>query len=451
MSDRATGNDARSDEAVGAQRGGADSGVVHDGGPSRSLFRNRDFRLLFIASAGSKFGTEVGYVGMPIMAVLALHATPGQVGLIGVLSTVAFLLIGLPAGAWVDRIRRRGVMVAADTLRALLLASVPVAWWLGVATLPWLYAVTFMNGILTVFFDVSAQSYLPSVVAKGRLLEANSIAGSLDGVTSISGPSLGGLLIQVASAPVAVLIDAITYLWSGICLSLIRQREAAPQSSGEKRMLRDIREGITFVFGHPLLRPLALTGTITNFSYQVIIVMMPVLYTRELGLSSSDLGIFLASGGIGSLLGAFTGPRVARRLGQGRSLWVVDVLAAPFCLLVPLAGHGIMHWVSSFAWLVLTYRNGMKNVVVVSFRQISTPSHLLGRMSATMRCMLFGALTVGAAVSGALAEYTSIRVALWVGAIGLGLTWVPIVFSPLRTMRVLPEQDSTHAPSCPER
>lgn len=401
----------------------------------RSLLRNQAFRNVFAAAAVSTWGTQISFVAVPLVAVLALNATPNQVGLIGVLKTVAFLLVGLPAGAWLDRMRKRRVMVTADLARALLLASVPLAWWLGVLTLWQLYAVVLFAGLATVFFDVAALSYLPSVVGRGRLVDANSKLHSWDAAASVAGPSAAGFLVQLTAAPVAVAIDAASFLWSALFLGRIRKEEPVPERVAERRLLKDIREGVRFVFGHPLLRPIAVVGASTNLFIQIAIITMPLLFARVLHLSAGALGLFFTFGGVGIFLGSLTAKRLAERLGQGRALWIVGLAATPFGFLVPLVDRGPWQWIAMFSWLVLTYRIGMNNVILVSVRQKVTPDRLLSRMNATMRFLMTGVLTIGAAVAGFVGQYAGIRTALWVAAIGLALVWIPVVFSPLRTMR----------------
>jgi predicted MFS family arabinose efflux permease len=416
------------------------AGPVVDGQPRRepSLFTSQSFRNVFAAAAVSTIGTQISFLAVPLLAVIVLNATPAQLGILGVLKTIAFLLVGLPAGAWLDRIRRRGVMVAADLARALLLFSLPVAWWLHVLTIEHVYLVVLLTGVATLFFDVAALSYLPFVVGRDRLTSANSALQSWDGAASVAGPSIAGYLVQLASAPVAVLIDAATYLWSALCLAGIRRREPQPQRTVERRLFIEILEGVRFVFRHPLLRPIALVGAGTNLFIQIAIVTMPLMFKRVLGLSDAQLGLFFTFGGVGVLLGSFTANRLAERFGHGRVLWVIGLAAAPFGVLVPLIARGPWLWVAMCSWLVLTYRIGMNNVILVSVRQRVTPDRLLSRMNATMRFLMTGVLAVGAALAGAIGQYAGIRTALWVASVGLAFAWLPLFFSPLWRMRNLP-------------
>ncbi|MFF4489542.1 MFS transporter [Streptomyces sp. NPDC001544] len=416
------------------------STTVHRSGAAGepSVLKDGNFRRLFAAQSVSMFGTQISYLALPLTAVTALDASPAQVGLLGVLSTVSFLLIGLPAGVWVDRMRRRPIMFTADFGRALLLGSVPVAWLLDALTLTQLYLVVFVSGTLTVFSDISAQSFLPSIVRRESLLQANGYIGSVRESAGVAGPSLGGLLLQVVAAPGAVVVDALGFLFSGILISRIERVDESHALSEKKVLYRGVWEGVRFVFSHALLRPIAMAGAITNFSLQMVMIMLPLLFEQKLHLSAWKLGLYLAVGGIGSLIGAYTGPRLAERVGQGRVLWLTGLVTAPFVCLVPLIGEGAMYWVSAVCWLVVTYRMGMNSVVLVSFRQRVTPNDLLGRMNATMRFALTGATALGAGTSGLVGEVFGVRVSLYVGAVGLAVAWLPYVFSPLRRMRTLP-------------
>ncbi|MFF3073785.1 MFS transporter [Kitasatospora sp. NPDC057904] len=398
-----------------------------------------DYRLLLAANAVSRTGTAVGSLALPLAAVLALHSPPWQVGLLAAMSTVAFLLLGLPAGAWVDRLRKRPVMIAADLARAGLLASVPAAWALGRLTFPHLCVVALLTGTATLFSDVAALSHLPALVGRGHLTRANSHLVTIDAVTMTAGRSVGGFLVGLLTAPVAVLVDAVSYLASALLLRRIRRPEPAPVAAGSGgRLVAEIREGLRFVLGDPLLRPIALAGACTNLSIQVFQTLLPVLFVRTLHLPDAVTGLFLAAGGVGVFSGSLLARPLARRVGAGRVLWLMGLAIAPLGVVVALADRGPALWCAAGAWLLTTVKVGVDNVIKVSFRQHATPDHLLGRMNATMRVLLTGALTVGAAFAGTFASLTSVRTALWAGAVGLMVVWVPIYCSPLRTARDLP-------------
>ncbi|MFJ9691256.1 MFS transporter [Kitasatospora sp. NPDC101183] len=396
-------------------------------------WRSADFRTLFGASTLSQLGTNVGYIAVPFIAVSALDATPGQVGVLSALSTAAFLLIGLPAGAWVDRMRHRRVLIAADLLRAALLASVPAAWWLGTLTLGQLYATVLLNGCATVFFDIGSQSVLPQLVGREGLVRANSALVSLMAVGNIAGRGVGGTLVQLLTAPVAVACAAAGYLASALRLTALRRTPPPPPVGGANvRLGAQIGEGLRHVLGKPELRALALTAAVGNLGSQIINTMLPVLFIRELHLPAGALGLFWAAGGIGLLLGARCARPLARRLGHGRTLALLGPALAPAALLVPLAARGPWLWLAGAGWLLAMAKTGVDNVLGVSLRQHATPDALLGRMNATFRFLLTGALALGAALAGLLGELTTLHATLWCGAGLLSVAFLPVSLSPLR-------------------
>ncbi|RMI41025.1 MFS transporter [Actinomadura harenae] len=393
---------------------------------------DRDFRLLFTAATVSKISAQLGTLALPLLAQTVLHANPGQVGLLTALSTAAFLLVGLPAGPWVDRMRKRRVLVVSDLVRAVLVGSVPAAWALDVLTLPQLYVVTLLTGVGTVFFDVAHLSVLPALVGRDRLVAANSALASLNTVADVSGRGVGGFVVQLLGAPFAVLADAVGYLWSACFLRKLRPAESAlPARRG------GMGDGLRFVLGHPALRPAVLEGALANFSIQICQVAFLVLFTSELHLPAGVLGLFLAAGGLGAFLGSTAAPALARRLGFGRALWLVGIGVAPFALLTALVERGPLLWLAGLGWMVSLFKIGVDNVLLVSFRQQITPDGMLGRMNATTRFLLTGALAIGGLVAGAIAEYTSVRTALWVGVTGLALRWLIGFFSPVRRMSTM--------------
>ncbi|MFE1440434.1 MFS transporter [Streptomyces sp. NPDC058739] len=402
---------------------------------SGSPWRVRDFRTLFTATTLSQLGTNAGYVAVPLVAVAALDASPGEVGALAAFSTLAFLLIGLPAGAWVDRMRHRSVLIGADLARAALNASVPVAWWLDALTLGHLFVVVLLTGCATVFFDVGSQSTLPGLVGREALVGANSAVVSLQAVSNIAGRGAGGGLVQALTAPVAVLFTALAHLASALRLVALGGREAPPRAARRAPLRAQIAEGLCHVLGSPELRALVLTAALTNLGVQMVNTLLPVLFVRELGLSASALGLFWAAGGLGLLLGARCARPLAAGLGHGRTLALVGPLLAPAVLLVPLVADGPWLWAAGAGWVLAMARIGTENVLSVSLRQRMTPDELLGRMNATFRFMLTGALAVGAALSGLLGEVAGVRVTLWAGAVVASLSFLPVLLSPLRVGR----------------
>ncbi|MEU8185266.1 MFS transporter [Micromonospora sp. NPDC049047] len=400
------------------------------------------FRLLYTAALIDGVGFHIGQLAVPVLAVALLSASPGEVGLLGALSTAAFLLIGLPAGVWVDRLPRRAVLVSADLTRAALVASVPVAWWAGWLTIGQLYVVVLLTGVGTVFADVAAQSYLPEVVGRSRLVAANALMMSTNATMQIAGRGLGGIVVQALTAPVAIVLDAATFVLSGVILGRIRveapRRRPARDPGG---FVKQLRTGVRHVTGNPLLRPLALSTASINLTMQLTTTLLPVVFLRELGLGAATLGLFLGVGGIGALLGAVTARPLAERIGHGRALWLPGLLVAPLGGLVPLIDTGPLLWVAATGWLALAWRTGVANVIGVSLRQGATPDALLGRMNATFRFLLTGALTIGAVLAGTLGQYAGVRTALVVGAVTNAVTWLPVFCSPLRRLERPPTVD----------
>ncbi|MER7466929.1 MFS transporter [Streptomyces sp. NPDC097981] len=361
---------------------------------------------------------------------------------------LGFLLIGLPAGAWVDRVRSRPVMIAAALCRAGLLGAVPAAYWLDVLTLPQLYAVAFGVSVCAVFFDVAHQSLLPRLVPDGQLVEANVKLEATRNVAQVGGPGLGGALVGALTAPVALAVDALGFLVSALLLARIRGTEAAPEPAPGARLRSEIAEGLRFVFGNALLRAVTLTAAVSNLCGTICASMLVVLLNRELGLSPFVCGIVFTAEAVGGLLGSLLTTRIAARIGQGQAMRasviagsVLWLLALPmyqadgrFTVAVVLQGLG---------WLVFT----TFKINSVAFRQRICPKPLLGRMTASVRFVIWGAMPVGALIGSALGQGLGVRQAMWVGAAGELLAVVPLLCSPLRTMRELPAEPAEPAES----
>ena len=408
--------------------------------PRPSLWHHRDFLRLWAGDSISQIGTTVSLIAMPLLAIKVLDATPFEVGLLSTFETLAFLLVGLPAGAWVDRLRRRNVLIVGDIGRALLLGSLPLAWYLDVLTMGQLYAVALLTGVLTVFFDVAYQSYLPSLVGRDYLVEGNAKLEASRAVSQIAGPSIGGVLVQWLTAPYALLLDAASYLWSAVWIGAISAREERPERASDRHLVREIREGLSFVLRHRLLRAItATTGTSNLFSTILYTGFIIVLADQaQLNLSAGTIGLVFTVGSLGALLGAVVAERVARRVGQGRTIWLSILVAAPFTLVTPLVQSGWMLWAVAACWAVVSISTVIYNITQVSFRQGLCPERLLGRMNATIRFLVWGTMPLGGFIGGVLGSTIGVRPTMLVGAIGMALAFLPAFLSPLRTMRELP-------------
>ncbi|MGW2546762.1 MFS transporter [Kitasatospora sp. NPDC001574] len=398
----------------------------------------RDFRLLLSGAVAAQAGTQVTLVALPLVAVLELDATPFQVGLLTAAETAAFLLVGLPAGAWLDRMRKLPVLVRADLLRCLAVGSIPVAGVLDALTLVQLYLVALVTGVATVFFDVAHQSYLPVLLPREQLIAGNGAIETVRSSAQIAGPGLGGGLVQLLGAPLAIVADAFGYLASAVLLSRIRAHEPQPRTEPGRSLREDVAEGVRFVVGHPLLRVIAAATAASNLFSAVLMAVQTVFWVRVLDLSPAAIGVLLSVSAVGGLAGAVCAGPLARRIGQGRLIWLAPLVTGPFALLWPLADGGAGAVLFAVGGVVVLFGAVAYNVAQVSFRQSLCPPELLGRMNATMRFLVWGTLPLGALIGGTVADTAGPRAALWVCAVGTLVVPVPLLLSPLRGMRDLP-------------
>lgn len=399
--------------------------------------RERDFRQLFFADTISQLGSQVSLLALPLTAVLTLDASTFEVGALTACGTVPFLLVGLPAGAWVDRMSRRTVLIASDVGRALVLVTVPVAWLFGALTMPQLYAAALLAGVFTVFFDVAYQSYLPSLVGREQVIAGNSILEGVRGVSQLGGRTAAGLLIQAFAAPLTIGIDAASFAFSALFIGSIDAREERTGQRPRGRLGAEIMEGIRFVLGNALLRAIALSTASFNLFSSMRAALLIVLLARTLQLTGGLIGAFYAVVAAGGLLGALLAARVSRRLGTGRAIWLSTLLLGAFSLTVPLAARGAMLWVAAGGFAASAVANSVYNITQISLRQQLTPEHLLGRLNATMRFLVWGTMPLGGLIGGAAGEVFGVRPALWINAVGLLLPVVPIALSPLPALRSL--------------
>jgi MFS family permease len=404
------------------------------------LWQHRDFRQLWAAETVSQIGTQVTQLALPVVAVTYLAASPLQMGYLTALETVAFLVIGLPAGAWVDRWRRKRVLVTADVVRAVTLASLPIAYLTGVLTLGQLFVVAAVTGAATVFFDVAYQSYLPSLVHRDQIVDGNGKLEASRAVAQVAGPGAAGVLLRVVGAPLLIALDAVSFLLSALFIGAIRQPDRVPDRSTRRRLRTEIGEGLSFVVRHPLLRRIvACTGTSNLFS-MITTTLLVLFALRELDLSETDLGFVLSAGAVGGLLGAVTAARFARRVGEGRAIPLSVLVALPFAALTPVAALGapvplLVLSQFGFSWVVVVY-----NVTQVSFRQRLCPPQLLGRMNASVRFLVFGTMPVGGLLGGALGTWLGVVPTLWIAVGGQALAAAWVTLSPLLGLRDLPDE-----------
>ena len=405
------------------------------------LWRHHDFLTFWAGQTVSALGTQVSLFALPLTAALVLGADAAQMGLLAAAQQLPLLLVGLPAGAWVDRRRKRPLLIAADLGRAALLAAVPLAHLLGVLRLEQLYVTGFLVGVLGAFAGAASAPFLLAVVSRDRILEANSNLGLSGTAAHLAGPPLAGLLVQALAAPVAILADALSFAASALSLTLVRAREPVPPpAAGRPDARREIAEGLRFVAGDRLLRALAGTRATWEFFDNVILAVLVLYVTRELGLNPGLLGLAFAGGPVGFLLGSLLSPRAARRLGVGPAAVWGAVLGSTGATLYTLAGGPVPVAVALLvaAELAMGFGAGLYSIPTNSLRQIVTPDRLLGRMNASFNVLSRGVVPLGALAGGALGEAVGLRPTLVLGALGevAGFLWV--WFSPLRTLREPP-------------
>ncbi|MEO6295287.1 MAG: MFS transporter [Candidatus Limnocylindria bacterium] len=409
-----------------------------------SLWRHRDFVKLWSAQTISQFGDEVTGLALPLVAIITLGATPLEIGILGTFQFLPFILLTIPAGVWVDRMRRKPILIGADIGRALLLTSIPVAFIGGWLSIPQLYIVGFAVGCLEVFFDVAYQSYLPAVVERDQLTEGNAKLELSSSVSSVIGPGVAGFLVELVRAPFAILFDALSYLGAVVMLLFIRRPEVPPAphdaATGPRPSMRtEAVEGLRYVLGHRYLRNIAAcTGTLNLFG-NIGGVILLIYIINELGITAGTVGIIFAIANLGVLLGALTAERLARWIGIGPTIvWsafisgfaLIPVAIAPREAPVPyLVASGIIGAATAVIY----------NVNQVSLRQAITPERMLGRMNATMRFIVWGTIPIGSIAGGLLGGLIGLQATIWVGAIGSFLGFLPVFFSQVRTLQRIPE------------
>jgi MFS family permease len=399
------------------------------------LWKNSDFVKLWLGQTVSHFGSGITGIALPLTAVLILAATPMQMGILGALDGVSVLLIGLLAGIWVDRVRRRPLMIATDLSRAFILGTIPLAAILGVLGIWQLYIVAALAGMLTVIFTVASSAYLPSLISQESLVEGNSKLGMSDALAEIGGPAVAGPLVQLLSAPFAILFDALSFLFSACCLGLIHKPESHPTIREQRTSIwSDLLEGIGLVLKNPLLRSLAGSAGIFSLFGNFVGALYALYVIRQIGASPIFLGLLVATGGLSALLGAILAERVVQRFGLGKTVGIGLFMYGTTGLLIPLAGGSV-----TFALLLLFLSQLLGDASVsiyfiaeVSLRQSLVPSNLLGRTNAAMQFLSQGGAPLGALLAGILGGMIGLRLTIFIGVLGIMLAGTWLILSPVR-------------------
>ena len=410
------------------------------------LWRHRDFLSLWGAETISQFGTQVTLLALPLVAILTLEESAFRVALLTTAEFLPFLLFTLPAGVLVDRLPRRPILIAANLGRATALVSVPVAYWLDVLTIWQLYAVGFAVGVGTVFFDLAYQSYLPRLVGREQLVDGNAKLETSRSAAQVAGPGLGGILVSALTAPVAIVVDAASYLASAILMGRIRTAEPPAAREQRRSLLAELREGLGYVFHHRYQRAIVATTAISNFFGQLVFAILLVFAVRELGLSAAAIGVIISLGSVGTLLAAVTARRVGDRLGIGRTILISSLIFGPATLLIAFATADRAAAFIIAAIALVGYGGTLYNVTMISLIQAITPDRILGRANASRRFVVWGVIPLGGIVAGVLAETIGLQQTIVAGSLGALLAIVPILASPIRSHGRLSELDDQSSP-----
>lgn len=403
--------------------------------PASSLWRQGDFMKLWVGETISLTGSAVTELALPLTAILLLHATSFQLGLLLALNSGAAAAFGLFAGAWSDRVRRRPLMMLADVGRALLMGAVPAAAFLGVLRIEELYLVTACAGALDSLFSSAYQGFLPTLVRREQLVPANSRFEGSRVLAQVLGPGLSGALVQVFTAPFAILVDALSFLASGLCVWLIRDPQPkAPAVSRRASLWREIGEGLRFVWTQPLIRPLLVTSVLFNLAAPILNAQVTLFATRGLGISPLLLGLGIVVAGVSGVLASIVTSTVSAHLGVGRTMTLATGLTFAGWLIVPFVHGAVLVAVTLFALgaSVGTVGDVFFNINAASLRQAVVPDRLRGRVSASIRVLILGVQPLGALVGGVLGEQIGLRPTLLIAVLGFGLGFLSMLVSPAR-------------------
>src|ERR671937_882415 len=408
--------------------------------PAGGLWRHSDFLKLWGSQTISEFGSQVTLLALPYAAVKILHASAFAVASLTVFEQLPFLFFALPAGVWIDRVRRQPLLIAGDVGRALALASIPITYAFGVLHMWQLFTVAFAAGILTVFFDVAFYAYLPSLLGRENLVEANAKLQATAAPSQSGGPAVGGAVIAAVGAPYAIFIDIASFVASAaFVLGIRRREEPVRHGSVEAPSMRtDVMEGLRYVLANRLLRAIAATTAARNFFAAVGYAILIVYAVRALHLSAALIGVTIACSNVGYVIGALTTRWTARQLGIGRAIVFSAAVVGASVILIPLSPHAFPVPLIVVGLMLYSYGGVVFNITQISLRQALTPDRLQGRMNSVMRFILWGAIPLGALLGGAVASAVGLRAALWVSAAGGALSWLPVFFSPVRTVEQIP-------------
>jgi MFS family permease len=403
------------------------------------LWRHRDFLHLWGGQAVSRVGDQFTALAVPYIAVWILGAHSAETGILGAAGTAPFLLFGLLIGVWADRRHRRGILIFADVGRGSLIAAIGLLGIAGLLQLIYLYVFAFLIGVLTVFFDVAYQAYLPSIVERGQIVDANSKLETSNTLAGTTGPSVAGAVIHVLRAPFAMLFDSASFFFSAAALASIRTRETVARAPVGTSILGQIREGLRVVLGDRRLRHIALCTGWANFFSGALFSGLIFVFLNELGFQDYTLGLLFSLASVGGVLGAVVSGPIAKRVGVGPAIILGAILFG-----VPTLPLSFVTADNAFPALSIMLGarflgNLIYNINQVSFRQAIVPVRLQGRLNATMRTIVWGTLPLGALAGGFLGEVIGLRNAILLSVVAGSVSFVWVLFSPVRNIREMPE------------
>ena len=418
--------------------------------PRGELWSHPDFLRLWTGQSISELGSSVSQLAIPWLAAFGLHASPFAFAMLGVLGFLPFILFALPAGVWVDRLRRRPILIAGDAARAVLLTLIPILWAAGVLQIWHLLVLQFAIGVFTVFFDVAYQAYLPALVEREHLVDGNAKLQLTVSVAQVAGPSMSGALIAAVTAPYAIVADAASFVVSTLFMLRMRHHEELPELEPEAsrpKMWPQVKEGLRWVLASPTLRAIAACTGVGNF-FGTLELSIFVLYAgRTLHLSALEVGAVFALGSAGSIAGALVATRLQRRIGIGPAIVWTAVLFSVAGLALPLAPDRFPLPVLMAGLAIGGFGSVAYNIAQVSYRQAITPERLQGRMNAAMRWVVWGTIPLGTLLGGSIGQWIGLKTALWVGALGGLPVFGFVLLSPVRSLREMPESVTEPTPA----
>lgn len=403
-----------------------------------ALWNHRDFLDVWAAETISVFGSQFYLLAMPLAAVIILDASAYEMGVLFSLEMLPFLIFGLLAGVLADRKRRRTIMIFCDFGRAAVLAIVPISWYFDALSLPILYVVAFVAGIFTAFFDIAYQAYLPVLVKRSELLDANSKLETSRASSQIAGPSIAGLVVSAIGAPLAITGNSLSFLGSAAFLLRVKKRELVQRAESCKSVLGEIKEGIDIVLSSRMLKGIAgCTGT-GNLFWGISFAILILFMESNLALSPTWIGAVFAVGALGAVTGAVSSSRIVSAIGLGRTIILSAFLGGVPTMLMVLAYPSNALLVLMPIWFAMGFTGVVYNVNQVSLRQAITPDQLQGKMNATMRFIVWGVYPIGGFIGGLLGEAVGLRTTILIAGIGTLASVLWVVLSPVAQVKVLP-------------